>query len=232
MPNARCGPSSRWGPAWFELRHGLPIALGVLVRRFGILGALGVLARVARRRQRADPVAGAPPGRLGAAQERASLSQLRGLFCLDDVLSEEMDLPLAERLEVLGAIVAQAGARFIALGAAIPIRGWLGASADGRERQARRALDHFPNARCELRHVAPDALHFDVVYCRLAEVCRAMRREHLAALYCRADAVYFDGREGRPALERAETIAAGDARCSFRLRLGSPGSERKPTDSP
>ena len=75
MPNARCGPSSRWGPAWFELRHGLPIALGVLVRRFGILGALGVLARVARRRQRADPVAGAPPGRLGAAQERASLSQ-------------------------------------------------------------------------------------------------------------------------------------------------------------
>ncbi|MAF64501.1 MAG: hypothetical protein CMJ84_02415 [Planctomycetes bacterium] len=222
MPPATLGPLSLLRASWFDLRHGLPIALRALARRFGLLGTVGILARVARRRLLADPLAGLPAGSLGAVEERLTRRQLRGLFLLDDVLERELDLPVAERLALLKPIVGEAGARFIAQGAKISAARWRAATDAERRGDAVKAMAHFPNARTVLRLATEDALEFDVTYCRLAEACLDTGREHLAPLFCHADALYFDGRGGRPSLEREETIAAGDPRCAFRLHLPSP----------
>ena len=202
---------------WFDLRHGLPIAMGVLRARLGWARAIRACGALAWRAILTNPLRGAPDAQFGKARDRRVRHQVRQAFLLDDVLVRSLGMEAQEALPIIRELVGVVGARYIALNAPFRAEEWRAATPDERRRYTRSALTRFANAEYEFGEVRADGLNFDVTYCRIAELAHALGRGHLAPLFCWADAVYFDGLDGRPTLERPTTLADGHDRCRFVL---------------
>ncbi len=210
-------PMSRSRLIWFDLRHGLPIAIGVLRRRLGWVRALRVCTATVWRGIVSDPLRDAPQGRFAAPRERLVQHQVRQAFLLDDVLSGSLGMSAEQALPVIRELVGAVGARFIASNAPFEVEDWRNASEAERRKYTSQAMGRFANAEYEIGELRADGLAFDVTYCRIAELAHGLGRSHLAPLFCWADSVYFDGKGGRPQLERPTTLADGHDRCRFRL---------------
>jgi len=219
LPTLR--PLSRTQLAWFDLRHSLPATWGALRRHMGRLAAASLLLRALWAARR-DPLRGLPRASPPWPKEALARQQLRGAFLLDDALRARAPrTEPADRLAILRDVIVAAGVRF--LRHTLPFddpTAWRAASQDERARFVRQAFDRFPNAQARLVATGADHAAFDVTACRFVDLCRAAGRDHLAPLFCAADAAYF-GRDGRPSLERPHTLAQGDPVCAFRLSLAS-----------
>ena len=59
---------------------------------------------------------------------------------------------------------------------------------------------------------------FQVTACHFPSLCDLADVPELAPVFCAVDAFYFGGVQRDVDLDRAETIAGGDSRCTFRFR--------------
>ncbi|PKN57497.1 MAG: hypothetical protein CVU56_10885 [Deltaproteobacteria bacterium HGW-Deltaproteobacteria-14] len=201
----------------FDLRHGLPVVWRVLRERLGRGAAARVVARYAAANLGPDPLRGL---RLHAdPREPLARYQLRSALRLERALA---GLPRPLAAELLNEVVAEVGAAFVAALAALDAAAWAGASDDERRAYARGLLGRFPNSTGEVVAVSPTGLDFDITACRFVALTRELGRPDLTPLFCAADTRYY-ARAGTPSLRRDETLAAGDARCAFRIRYGPDG---------
>lgn len=206
---------------WFDLRHGLPTALRVLVRELGLLRALRVVLALVWRDLTTRPFRalrdGPPPG----PGERFTRRQLKPILLLDGVLRDR--LPAERAREVLAEVVAQSGARFVLFNIEHPSRDtWETLDDEGRRELAGGMLDRFGNAEAELVEVSDGGLGFDVGRCHFVELTQRLGRPELASLFCAADSVAYGDRRLPIALEREHTLARGDPCCTFRFRFREP----------
>ncbi len=69
----------------------------------------------------------------------------------------------------------------------------------------------------EVLSAGPDHLHFDVTRCHFVEMYRQMGLGEIAdVLSCNRDGVFAQAYDTRITLDRAQTIAEGAPRCTFR----------------
>jgi len=202
---------------WFELTRGLPIALRVLREELGGAERRRALLCFARRSAGGNPFAAL--GRSTTPGETFTRRQLKPVLILHDVLREDLGLPLPRTLAILGRLVAESGAAFIASNLSMPPRAeWEKLPAAEQRGFAQRVLDRFLNARAELVETPGATFGFDVRACHFVDLTRRLGRTELAALFCQADSVFFGRPESPVRLERATTLAAGGESCPFRFK--------------
>jgi len=213
---------------YFDLTRGLPTAVRVLHRAVGLSRLLKVLVAFVVRKTFRDPFRALPrQGRLSPA-ERFSRHQLRPVVVLYDVLQDKLDWSQEDALTVVGEVVAQTGAKFIASNFSTPTAAmWNGYERAEKKAFAERITHQFLNAETSIIESAGYELSFDVTRCHFAQLCRELDRPELARLFCRADSVYFDRPDVPIQLTRLHTIADGSPRCEFRFSFkdGTPGSD-------
>lgn len=200
-------------------RAGARIVLAALVRRLGVIGALGALARVGAWKARGAPFRALGPAR--DERERLSRAQAGDLVLLDRAVRC-----------AAGPDVALAVAREAVLGGAVP---FLDAmiprfSAERLAAVAPELVARFFNAEGEAR-VIDGVFHFDVARCRFVELLDAVDARHLAPLFCEADHAFFGGGHRPVTLRRSRTIAGGAAGCDFQFEP-APGGERGAPGAP
>lgn len=167
-----------------------------------------------------DPLAELPRTGWGPRREALVRHQLRAAVRLDDALRATPGLDETARRALLGDLIAETGARFIASNVPMPgAGGWRGASDDARTRYARDVVQRFFNADVANIDAGPSHFAFDVRACRFAQLCAALARPYLAPLFCEADSRFFASRRSPLRLVRTETLAQGGARCDFRFHL-------------
>ncbi len=210
-------PPSSLELAWFELGVALPAAVGILRRHLGARRAARVIAATAWRARR-DPLAKVPRGGWSGRDDELTRRQLRPVLWLDTAL--EAELTPAARRAALAELVADLGARFVARHVEPPApAAWQAATPARRARYVAALGARLFNARTSPVAAGPAALAFDVTACRFVELCRAVGRPELAALFCEADARRFDAPDAPARLVRLGTIARGAPRCDFRFEL-------------
>jgi len=201
----------------FDLSRGMPRALAVLKAELGIGRLLRVLRGLALHSRR-DPLRGLsrPWPR---DKEWLTRRQLRPVVLLDDVLRDDLRMEHAARVALLGRVVGEAGARFLAANVPAGIeRAWRRASPAERERFATSLVGRFFNVAAAPPRVDAASLAFDVQRCRFAELTAELGRPYLGPLFCAADSVYFERPDVPVSLERSGTLAEGAGCCDFRLR--------------
>ena len=197
-------------------RAGALLALQLLRRRLGALGAARVLGAVAAASLRGEPF----PGRPVDARDRLTRRQAAGPVLVWRALRPR--LGDAEALALTRELVLAAGVRFLA-----PLLARL----DPAEVRDVAALSPFAgrffNAEGTLERLEgdPPGVLFTVHRCRFVELLDAADARPLAPLFCEVDAAFF-----RPAytpirLERPSTLAAGGPICDFRFRAPGPSAE-------
>ncbi len=212
---------------WFDLRHGAPVALGTLRRELGPWRALRALLAFAWRDWTRDPYRPLRDDPRPDRRERFTRRQLRPVLLLDAALREALGLSPDRSREILAQIVARSGARFVGSQVRHPTPAeWEALDPPGRRALAERILSRFGNAETRVVEDPAADLAFDVTRCHFVSLCARLGRPELASLFCAADRVFYDD-PGLPIrLDRAETLAAGDPRCAFRLSF-----ERAPQGS-
>lgn len=203
----------------FDARFGLRTAVSVLRSRLSGLE----LARVALALAKGalgDPLAGAAtPESWDKQQDKLARYQLRAVFRLDDATHHALRWEEAERLALLGEVVAATGSVFISKNIPFPSGAeWKSASQETRAGFAKRLQGRLFNTVMNTHEVSDRAVAFDVTACRFAQLCRACDRVYLAPLFCEADARFFraGGATGIQ-LQRTKTIGRGDNVCDFRF---------------
>ncbi|TNF30704.1 MAG: hypothetical protein EP329_13425 [Deltaproteobacteria bacterium] len=201
----------------FDARHALPIVWRVLRGRLGRVATARVVARYLAASLGRDPLRGVAPS--ADPREPMTRYQLRSLLRLEQALAG-LAGPLAT--DLLREVACEVGAAFIAATHPPSHAEWARAGDAERRAFAEGLLRYFPNADGAVVGLAAGALDFDISRCRFAELTRELGRPDLAPLFCAADTRYY-ARPGHGTLHRAETLAAGDARCAFRIRFGDTG---------
>ncbi len=206
----------------FDLRTGLWVSLGRLREHLGVAGvvrlAWGLVRRVGR-----DPLRGQAVPDWARDRERLVRHQLRPALQLDEVLEEDLELSLEERVPILRDVIASAGAAFVATHArGVDLAAWNASEPEHRLAWARSLVARFFNARVEDLTTSEGGLAFCVTACRFATLVRAVGRPHLAPLFCDADRVYFERAETPVDLVRSGTIGGEAETCDFALRLKQP----------
>lgn len=221
-------PPSLRALAWFDATVGLPAALRVLAAQLGPRRAARVAVALARRARR-DPLAGVPRGAWSGRDDELTRRQLRPVLLLDEVARDVLRLDDAARRALLAEVVAEVGARFVARHAAPPpTAAWRAASPARRGRFLDALRARLFNTRTEAVAATDDALAFDVTACRFVELCRAVGRPELAALFCEADARRFAAADSPARLVRLGTLARGAPRCDFRFELARGDADAAP----
>ena len=166
-----------------------------------------------------DPLAELPADGWPADRELLVRHQLRAAVLLDDA-TRALKWDQDRRLALVGEIVAQTGAEFVAVMVQFPsATQWRTASDADRLAFARGATGRFFNAKIAETRADARSLGFDVCACRFVQLTHQLGRPYLAPMFCRADSVLFD-RPGAPAtLRRTTTIANGGERCDFHFDL-------------
>ena len=204
----------------FDLTRGLPTALGVLSRHLSADRLALVVARILLRAGLRDPLAGLPRAGWPNRLEAMTRYQLRSAVLLDDALRAGTGLSEAERMEILGAVVAEVGACFIEANVDFPtLTQWRGADHGARERFTRATAARFFNAEVQGITVDDGQLGFDIVRCRFVQLTRALGRPHLAPMFCEADSAFFGRPDSPICMCRTSTLAGGGSRCDFRLQF-------------
>jgi len=212
----------RWDLIRFDLTTGLWVSVRQLAAHLGAGGLLRVLLGLLRRTGQ-DPLRDQPVPDWAREQEALVRHQLRPALQLDEVLADDLGLSVEERLPVLAAVIAEAGASFVATHARdVTPAAWQEATVQARQGWARGLIGRFFNARIDAVETSAETIRFQVSACRFATLVGALDRGHLAPLFCAADSVFFE-RPGTPAtLERHGTLALGAPACDFLLTLKPP----------
>lgn len=206
---------SPWQLWWFDLRVGLPTALGLLRRRLGWRALAGVLLSFVWRDLTTSPFR--PLGKPAGPGERFTRHQLKPVLLLHDALRARGHTQ-AEALALLGHVVAQTGARFVRYNIPHPTpQSWGALSEEGRRAFAGRILQRFGNAEAQVVAVGERSFAMDVTRCHFVELTARLGRRELAPLFCAADSVVYSHPSMPVALQRDETLAGGHARCAFRF---------------
>lgn len=200
------------------MRFALPIAARVLARRLRRRQVALVLARYALASLR-DPLADISTAGWPADREALVRHQLRAAVRLDDA-TRALGLDEPTRRSLVGEIVAQTGARFVASMLRFPEPAtWLAASRAERIDYLRGATGRFFNAEMSDMRADDEVLGFDVCACRFVQLTTRLGRPYLAPMFCRADSVMFDRPDAPATLRRTTTLATGGPRCDFRFEL-------------
>lgn len=208
---------------WFDVRHGAPVALRALRRHLGALCALRALLAFLWRDWTRDPYRALRGDPAPDARERFTRRQLRPVLLLDAALGEALGLPPERRRALLAEVVAESGARFVGTQVRHPTPAeWAALDPGARRAFASAVLGRFGNAEATLVDAPGADLAFDVTRCHFVSLCARLGRPEVASLFCAADRVFYDDPRVPIRLERAETLAGGQARCAFRLRF-APG---------
>lgn len=212
----------RWDLIRFDLTTGLWVSVRQLAAHLGAWRLLRVVLGLARRTGQ-DPLRDQPVPDWALQNEPLVRHQLRPALQLDEVLADDLGMTVADRLPILAAVIAEAGASFVATHArGITPETWEAASAQDRQGWAQGLIGRFFNARIDAVETSAETIRFEVSACRFATLVRALDRAHLAPLFCAADSVFFE-RPGTPAtLERHGTLALGAPACDFLLALRPP----------
>ena len=200
----------------FDLRHGMPTAIGVLRRELGWLATTSVLIQflVAGLRDPFRELTGPPPG----PRERFTRHQLRPVLLLDQVLRRRFDA--ARVRDILGAVIAQSGARFVRHNVEHPDpERWRAMTGAEQSAFAQRILSRFGNAETTLVSVPPHDFAFNVSLCHFVGLTQRLGRPDLAPLFCAADSAFYGDPNVPIQLVRERTLAAGDDQCTFRFRF-------------
>lgn len=204
----------------FDLTRGVPAAIEVLRENLSPTAFLKVMAAYGKI-SLTDPLADLSPRGWPPERERLVRHQLRAAVLLDIALERGLSMSEEQRLELLLRVISETGARFIQSFLPLPdLEVWRITPTDERERYIEGAVGAFFNARVEREdgiYAEDELLGFDVSECRFVTLTHELGRPHLAAMFCAADAVFFE-REASPVrLERTGTIATGAERCDFRF---------------
>ncbi|MBW2458590.1 MAG: L-2-amino-thiazoline-4-carboxylic acid hydrolase [Deltaproteobacteria bacterium] len=204
----------------FDLTRGMPCALSVLRGALVSQQWIRVLGRLLWRGRR-DPLRGLPQP-WPSEQEWLVRRQLRPVVLLDDVLRDDLGLNRPARLELLGRVVSETGARFLAANVPAGITAdWSQGTPAERRAFAASLVRRFFNVEATRPQVEEASLSYDVTRCRFAELTADLGRPHLGPLFCAADAVFFGRPDSPLVLQRSTTIAEGGSCCDFRFRYRS-----------
>ena len=195
-----------------------PLGLRVLRDELGILGAMRVVAAIAKRAMFRDPMRALPPVR--DVRDQLTRQQLRPVLLLDAVLRDDLKLDDARASAVLRKVVLTSGAAFLAhFMPSLTFAEWSTADAPTRERFVIGLLSRFFNAEIHRWNTEPAALHFDVARCRFVELLALLGRSELGHLFCAVDERFASNPAAGIDLTRSGTLATGAALCDFRIRL-------------
>lgn len=201
----------------FDRSTGIPTALGVIRRHLGLLRTLRVGVSLIVRRD-LDPLADVPRAGWDDWREDLCRHQLRTLFHLDDVLCDVIGLDDQAKNALLGDVIVETGARFVAKSVQAPApEEWAKAPEPERDEFLKSIGERMFNAEIGTVQGGDRELAVDVTACRLVELCNAAGRGHLAPNFCAADSRHFDSEGSLLGLRRGKTIAEGSARCEFRF---------------
>lgn len=203
----------------FDARFGLRTAVSVLRSQLSTVELANVALALAKGAL-SDPLTGSTtPESWDQQQDKLARYQLRAVFRLDDATRHALRWEEAQRLALLGEVVAATGSVFISKNVPFPSGAeWKSASEQTRSGFAERLQGRLFNTVMNTHEVSDQAVAFDVTACRFAQLCRAQGRMYLAPLFCEADARFFraGGATGIQ-LQRTKTIGRGDDVCDFRF---------------
>ncbi|MCA9576381.1 MAG: L-2-amino-thiazoline-4-carboxylic acid hydrolase [Polyangiales bacterium] len=207
----------------FDTRHGLPAALGVLRRALRPLELARVLGAMALGAPR-DPLAGlGTSAHFGPAEEALVRHQLRAAVRLDDATRRALGgprWPEDRRRALLLDVIATTGSHFIEHNVPFPTReAWRGSTAQARQAFIEALRGRLFNAQLVPAGIESDAVGFDVSACRFVELCAALDRPYLAAMFCEADSRFFAQHTKLITLRRSRTQARDGQPCDFRFTL-------------
>ncbi len=219
------GPATLAELRRFDVRHGLPAALGVLRAQLSTAELGKVLLAMAAGGLR-DPLRQlSRSSRWSADAEALVRHQLRAAVRLDDATRKvlrEPTWPEARRRALLLEVIAATGSRFIEHNVPFPTRqSWGDASHTERTGFMEALRGRLFNAQFEAAGVTASAVGFDVSACRFVELCAELDRPHLAAMFCEADSRFFAQHTDLIELKRTRTQARDAAPCDFRFTLRS-----------
>ena len=203
---------------WFDLTQGLPTSFGTLYRELGTFGFVRLLLGFAVQSIISDPFKDLPKPKTPA--EVFSYHQLKPALVLDDVLKHRMKVPNERRIEILRAVISEAGAKFIAFNVRIPSpQEWTNMNQEQRDSFTQETMSRFLNAEADAVSTPEDVFGFNVSHCHFASLAHSLNREYLAPLFCQADSLYFSQPQVLVQLNRENTIAQGHQNCTFRFQF-------------
>jgi len=206
---------------YFDLRRGLPTAIRTIGKKLGPRKGAIALFQFVKRSLGPDPLAHIPPSPEFSKQaETLSRLQFRNAYHLDNVARNDLRLSEEDSLDFVEEIIAHTGAAFIAFNLKfITHREWTTMASTGRRTYMQEIVSRFFNSRIVDLVAHTNELSFTVSACRFAQLAHQLGRPHLAAMFCKADSVFFEREESPLRLIRTDTIANGANSCDFRFRF-------------
>ncbi len=209
----------------FDLTRGLPAALRGLRRSLAPKEFRRALRAFVRRSITDDPF-----GELDAPAnkgEEFTRHQLKPALLLDTVLREDLGWDQERTHTLLRDVVGETGAAFIEATLAPPSSAtWFAMNGGDRQKFAEGVLQKFENAEGAIVEAGAKRFGVDMTFCHFVALTHRLGRSDLAPLFCHADSVYFGRPDSEIHLDRDETLAGGEQRCSFRF------SFREQSDDP
>ncbi|KAA3611472.1 MAG: hypothetical protein DWQ01_05110 [Planctomycetota bacterium] len=202
----------------FERKEAVPTTWRVLKAHFSWWDRIRLLFHSFRRAVLHDPMRKANLGSPKSEQEKLSRRQFRPVPILEDVLKFDLKCEPNKIERILGEIVAESGARFLAWNfPPVSAEEWQNKSDFQRMELGEKALSAFFNAETEDVSTDSASFAFKVHRCRFVELAQAIERPHLSSLFCQADSRFFQDPTNPYELQRPEMLASGDASCKFHI---------------
>lgn len=201
----------------FELLQGQRTALAILCRRHGVALGLAIAAEVTWRQWFSNPFQSLTSSSL-TMQERCSRRQLAPALILYDVLTER-GLTQEEAVHEVRLLVNEVATAFLKFSVPmVPKQAFMPEDENERLRLFKNTCARFFNAHGDVS-LNGSHLSFQVDRCWFAEYCRQLGYQHLATVFCGADAQYFKRQQPNMIFARTTTLADGDDRCDFVFEL-------------
>lgn len=201
----------------FELLQGQRTALAVLCRRHGVAQGLLIAFEVTRRQWFSNPFKHYSSASV-TMQERCSRRQLAPALILYDVLMER-GLTQEEAVQEVRLLVNEVATAFLKFSVpTVPTQERMPTDENERLRLFKNTCARFFNASGDVT-LNGSHLSFQVDRCWFAEYCRQLGYQHLATIFCGADAQYFEQQQPNMVFARTTTLADGGEQCDFIFEL-------------
>jgi hypothetical protein len=190
------------------------VALPILIRRLGLMSALGIVVRVQKAIYEELPYDDLPEAE--NEPERASREQLAPAISLYQELKRRELGDSA--LEITREVVLRAGMLFKERQLQKSEVEDIFAVDESKRQTAREELHKcYPNAELEWDYVGGDKARFTMTSCRIRKLCCQCNVPELTTIFCELDRMFLEEDNPRIMVEQSRRIADGANNCPFEI---------------
>jgi hypothetical protein len=190
------------------------VALPILVRRLGLISALGIVVRVQKAIYEGLPYCELPESE--SEPERESREQLAPAIALyQELKRRELG---DDALEITREIVLRAGMLFKERQLEkSEVEDIFAVDEDKRETAKEELHKCYPNAELESDYVGGDKACFTMTSCRIRTLCCQCDVPELTTVFCELDRMFLEEDNPRIMVEQSKRIADGASNCPFEI---------------